>query len=115
MTTAADASANPAAADPLGGSILFTAFEPSGDQIAAPVIRALLERRPNMTIYAWGGPEMEAAGAEIVERTGKDAVMGVPGLAKIQEHRKINERVEASGELERRVPNAGEAAGDPDP
>lgn len=46
-------------------------------------------------MYAWGGHKMEAAGAEIVEYTGRDAVMGMPGLAKIQEHRAINERIGA--------------------
>ena len=48
------------------GSILFTAFEPSGDAHAAPVIRALKARDPALRIYAWGGPKMAAAGAEIV-------------------------------------------------
>jgi lipid-A-disaccharide synthase len=38
---------------------------------------------------------MEAAGAEIIERTGDAAVMGMPGLQKIREHKQINERIEA--------------------
>ena len=37
---------------------------------------------------------MEAAGATIVERTGDDAVMGLPGYRKIREHTFINERIE---------------------
>lgn len=37
---------------------------------------------------------MERAGATIVERTGDDAVMGLPGLQKIREHGRINERIE---------------------
>lgn len=37
---------------------------------------------------------METAGATIVERTGEDAVMGVPGFAKILEHRRINKRID---------------------
>jgi lipid-A-disaccharide synthase len=74
---------------------LFTSFEPSGDDHSSTVIAELRRRHPDLKIYAWGGPEMEAAGAEIVERTGKDAVMGMPGFAKIQEHRQINERIEA--------------------
>lgn len=44
-------------------------------------------------MYAWGGRKMEAAGATIIERTGDDAVMGVPGIKKIQEHRQINRRI----------------------
>lgn len=36
---------------------------------------------------------MERAGAVIVERTGDDAVMGMPGLQKIREHKRMNERI----------------------
>ena len=38
---------------------------------------------------------MEAAGATIQERTGDDAVMGLPGLAKVLEHVRINARIDA--------------------
>lgn len=70
--------------------LLFTAFEPSGDDHASGVIAELKRRNPNRPIFAWGGPRMERAGATIIRRTGEDAVMGVPGLAKIREHRRIN-------------------------
>ncbi|MFZ4574543.1 MAG: lipid-A-disaccharide synthase, partial [Phycisphaerales bacterium] len=73
--------------------LLFTAFEPSGDDHAAGVIAELRRRHPNLEMFAWGGPKMERAGATIVERTGDDAVMGVPGLAKIREHQRINARI----------------------
>lgn len=73
--------------------MLFTAFEPSGDDHASAVIAALRAERPDIAIYAWGGPKMEAAGASIVERTGDDAVMGMPGIEKIREHQRINARV----------------------
>jgi len=75
-------------------AILFTGFEPSGDDHAAAVIAELRRRHPDLPMYAWGGPKMEAAGAVIVEQTGRDAVMGMPGLAKIQEHKRINARIE---------------------
>lgn len=74
-------------------AVLFTAFEPSGDDHAAVVIAELKRREPNLPIYAWGGPAMQAAGAILVERTGDDAVMGIPGLAKVLEHRRINSRI----------------------
>ncbi|MFG0286253.1 MAG: lipid-A-disaccharide synthase [Phycisphaerales bacterium JB039] len=74
-------------------TILFTGFEPSGDDHASAVIREIRRIAPHVRMYAWGGPRMEQAGAEIVERTGRDAVMGLPGLAKIREHRAINRRV----------------------
>ena len=63
--------------------------------IAAAIIAELKRRYPDLTVYAWGGPKMQAAGATIIERTGDDAVMGMPGLAKIREHRKINDRIAA--------------------
>jgi len=75
--------------------VLFTSFEPSGDDHASTVIAELKRRHPELRIYAWGGPHMAEAGAEVVERAGQDAVMGVPGLAKIQEHRQINARIGA--------------------
>lgn len=75
-------------------TLLFTAFEPSGDDHASSVIAELRRRHPDLPIFAWGGPKMEKAGATIVERTGDDAVMGMPGLAKILEHRRINRRVD---------------------
>lgn len=73
--------------------ILFTSFEPSGDDHASAVIAELKRRHPALPIYAWGGPKMERAGATIVERTGENAVIGVPGCGKILEHIKINKRV----------------------
>lgn len=73
--------------------ILFTAFEPSGDDHASAVIAALKASHPDADIRAWGGPKMEAAGATLIARTGDDAVMGMPGLAKIREHKRINAEI----------------------
>lgn len=70
--------------------VLFTAFEPSGDDHASAVIAELKRRHPELAVYAWGGPKMRAAGAEVVQLTGADAVVGVPGLQKIREHQRIN-------------------------
>lgn len=75
-------------------TVLFTAFEPSGDDHAAAVIARLRHLYPKLRIFAWGGRKMQAAGAEIVEFTGDDAVMGMPGLAKIREHQRINASIE---------------------
>ncbi|MGP1272124.1 MAG: lipid-A-disaccharide synthase [Phycisphaerales bacterium] len=77
------------------GAILFTAFEPSGDDHASAVIRVLRRRHPDLRMYAWGGPRMEAAGATVIERTGDNAVMGLPGWSKIREHQQINRRIDA--------------------
>lgn len=77
----------------IGPAILFTGFEPSGDDHAAAVIAEIKRRRPHQRIAAWGGPKMQAAGAELIERTGENAVVGVPGIAKILEHKRINQRI----------------------
>lgn len=76
-------------------SLLFTGFEPSGDDHASAVIAELRRRYPDLPMHCWGGPNMEAAGATLVERTGRDAVMGIPGPKKILEHVGINRRVKA--------------------
>lgn len=80
---------------PATGGVLFTAFEPSGDEHASAVIEELKRRHPALPIYAWGGAKMELAGASLVERTGDDAVMGMPGLSKIMRHKRINQRIDA--------------------
>ena len=69
--------------------LLFTAFEPSGDDHAAAVIRELRRRRPDLSIYAWGGPKMARAGAEIIAPTGDDAVVGAPGWETIKRYLRI--------------------------
>lgn len=76
-------------------SVLFTAFEPSGDDHAAAVIAELRRRHPTLPMFAWGGRHMARAGATIVEHTGDDAVMGMPGIQKIIEHQRINQRIDA--------------------
>jgi lipid-A-disaccharide synthase len=88
-----DAAIPPQPAETLG--LLFTAFEPSGDDHASAVIAELRRRHPSLPIYAWGGHKMAAAGATIVEHTGDDAVMGLPGISKIIEHFKMNRRIAA--------------------
>ncbi|MDG1899633.1 MAG: hypothetical protein P8I74_07180 [Phycisphaerales bacterium] len=65
-------------------AILFTAFEPSGDALAAPIIERLKARAPDVKIYAWGGPLMEQAGATLVEHTVSNAAMGLGAIKKIR-------------------------------
>jgi lipid-A-disaccharide synthase len=73
--------------------VLFTAFEPSGDEHAGAVIAELRTRRPDIAVFAAGGPKMRAAGAQIILDTTHDAVMGVPGIGKVLEHRRSNKRI----------------------
>jgi lipid-A-disaccharide synthase len=74
-------------------SILFTAFEPSGDEHAATVIRHIRRIAPQRPVYALGGPKMAEAGAELIETTTENAVMGAGALARIAEHRAILRRL----------------------
>ena len=79
-----DKGAEKAAAGHRGqASVLFTAFEPSGDAHAAPVIAELLKRATQLRIYAWGGPKMEAAGATLLGRTADDGAMGLGSLRRV--------------------------------
>lgn len=73
--------------------LFFTAFEPSGDDHAATVIRTLRRRHPSLPIHAWGGPKMAEAGAKIIRNTGNDAVIGLPGLRKINDHLSYNRKI----------------------
>lgn len=74
-------------------SILFTAFEPSGDDHASAVIRELRRRHPDLPIYAWGGPKMEQAGAVVVHRTGDDAVVGMPRWRDVKRHLRMRKEI----------------------
>jgi len=90
VTTSEAPTTAPRAGSTGRSAVLFTAFEPSGDDHASAVIAELRKRQPDLPIYAWGGPKMAAAGAEVVQLTGADAVVGLPGLQKIREHQRIN-------------------------
>ncbi len=83
-----------ASAMPRDGVLLLTAFEPSGDAHAAPVVAEIRRRRPDLRICAWGGPRMEAAGAEIIERTSEDGVMGLGGFLKAFEMKRTIDRID---------------------
>jgi lipid-A-disaccharide synthase len=74
-------------------AILFTAFEPSGDSHAAPVIAQLRQEAPHLKVYAWGGPKMEAAGATILGRTAEDGAMGLGALKRAREVRREVKRI----------------------
>jgi len=66
------------------GAVLFTAFEPSGDAHAAPVIAELRRVAPEVPVIAWGGPRMQAAGATVVERSADDGAMGLSAASRIR-------------------------------
>ena len=55
--------------------IFLSAGEPSGDHHAAALVRALRRRRPDIECVGLGGPEMAAAGCELVADLTRLAVM----------------------------------------
>ena len=75
--------------------ILFTAFEPSGDALAAGLIRALRRERPEVVIHALGGPRMAEAGAELLESTTDKAVMLASAARQALVHRARLKRLDA--------------------
>lgn len=85
------------------GAILFTAFEPSGDAHAAPVVARLRELAPERPIYAWGGPRMAEAGAEVVEQTAGDGVIAVPSLGRVRRFLGEMKRIETFAARQRVV------------
>lgn len=85
----------PSPVEPVRPRVLFTAFEPSGDDHASSVIREIRRRYPEMEVFAWGGPKMARAGAMIVQQTGDDAVVGVPKWDTIKKYRKIQKDIAA--------------------
>lgn len=93
--------------------ILLTAFEPSGDALAAGLIAQLRLQRPQMKIWALGGPKMAAAGAELIETTTEHPVMLAGALGQAWAHRQRLKRLErwlASHPLAALVPTDSPAA-----
>lgn len=73
--------------------VLFTAQEPSGDAHAAPVIARLRAHYRDIEPVAWGGPKMEAAGATMLGRTADDGVMGLAGISKVAEVKRLHDKI----------------------
>lgn len=82
-------------ADARRPTVLFTAFEPSGDDLAGAVAAEIRRRDPAVRLCAWGGPRLRQAGAEVVEDTGHEAVMGIPGPRVVRDHLRMLRRIEA--------------------
>ena len=76
-------------------TVLVTAFEPSGDAHAAPLVRALRARAPDVRVVGWGGPRMREAGCEMAGETARDGAMTLVGLRKILEVRRTVREIRA--------------------
>jgi len=76
-------------------TLLFTAFEPSGDAHAAPVIAQMVKTRPDVRVIALGGPAMASAGAALLEDTTARPAMLTGAFSKVAHHLAINKRLRA--------------------
>jgi lipid-A-disaccharide synthase len=76
--------------------VLVVAGEHSGDQHAAKVVADLLRARPSLRIAAFGGPQLRAAGAQLLfDMTGFSAVGIVEVLAAYPFYRRLFARMVA--------------------
>src|SRR5439155_1448413 len=74
--------------------IYISAGEPSGDAHAAAVVTALKRRLPGATVEAFGGPDLEAAGAAVLDRMEQFSVVGfVDAPWKLPAHLRLLRRV----------------------
>ncbi len=64
--------------------MLFTAFETSGDVLAARLLTGLRERWPDVEAFALGGPKLEAAGATLLEETTQHGKMGLGAVSEVR-------------------------------
>ena len=58
-------------------SIAVVAGEASGDRLGAELMRAVLARRPDTRFFGVAGPQMTAAGCEVLASAESLAVMGL--------------------------------------
>ena len=84
-------------------TVFVSAGEPSGDAHAAGLIAALRAARPDVSIEAFGGPRMAAAGARLTARMEDYTVLGlVEVVRKVPAHLrllKVIERRLAAGDI----------------
>lgn len=62
--------------------VFISAGEPSGDLHAANLLRALRRRDPRIECFGFGGPHLEAAGADVLFPLANHAIMGLSGVVR---------------------------------
>jgi lipid-A-disaccharide synthase len=77
--------------DPAGGQVdlLVVAAEHSGDAHAARMVRELRAKHPEMRVCALGGPQLAAAGAQLLRDLTAGSAMGFAVLAKFSFYRAL--------------------------
>ncbi|MBA4138616.1 MAG: lipid-A-disaccharide synthase [Opitutus sp.] len=69
--------------------LLIVSAEHSGDAHAARMVRELRAKRPDLRVCALGGPQLEAAGAQLLRDLTVGSTMGFAVLAKISFYRAL--------------------------
>ena len=83
--------------EPQQTTILFTAFEPSGDALAASAARGLAAIDPTIRQFGLGGGEMEVAGVEMLAQTTHEAAMGLGAVSEIMRIKRLVDLVDQLG------------------
>lgn len=80
---------------PLSGTVdlLVIAAEHSGDQHAARMVRELRARAPELRIAALGGPQLAAAGAQLLYDLTANSTMGFAVVGKLSFYRALIEEI----------------------
>src|SRR4051794_32702038 len=65
--------------------IFITAAEVSGDKHAAMMARSIRQLLPDCVMEGFGGPEMSAAGVNVLHETTTRAAMMIHGIARVRE------------------------------
>jgi lipid-A-disaccharide synthase len=86
------------------GSVVLVAGEPSGDAVAAELVRALRRRRPELTFWGIGGPKMAEAGVELLFNCKEWASIGVVDALRLVPRLAWQVMPALVGEIRRRRP-----------
>ena len=80
--------------EPQQTTILFTAFEPSGDALAATAARGLTTMDGSIRLVGLGGREMVRAGVEMLAQTTHEAAMGIGAVSEIMRIKRLVDLVD---------------------
>lgn len=81
--------------EPKQTTILFTAFEPSGDALAASAARGLAAIDPTIRMFGLGGAGMEVSGVDMLAETTHEAAMGFGAVSEIMRIKCLVDLVDA--------------------
>ncbi len=81
--------------EPKQTTVLFTAFEPSGDALASSAARGLGAIDPSIRLVGLGGGEMAGAGIDMLAQTTHEAAMGFGAVSEIMRIKRLVDLVDS--------------------